>query len=252
MEKIKILLVDDEVSAHNILSSLIKHLSNDFEVAGTATDLPEAVKLIQQLKPDVVFLDIEMPEYAGYEIVQFFEEINFEIVFVTAYNKYAVKAFELAALDYLVKPVQIERLQNTLERISNKLTHKINKEQIEILNSSLKNEKVDQIVIIDKGNKQILNHADIIAIEAQRSYCNIHTLSDRRFCVSKNLKHFESLLEDSSNFFRVHKSWIVNLNHLESYNKSNYKLFLKESIEAKISKYRISDFELAIKSRTYS
>ncbi|MEZ4938040.1 MAG: LytTR family DNA-binding domain-containing protein [Crocinitomicaceae bacterium] len=246
---IKVIIVDDETSAIKNLSSLIQHINPRISIVATAEDLAKGIEAIKEHKPDVVFLDIEMPNYAGYEIINLIDKIDFEIVFVTAYNQYALKAFELAALDYIVKPVEIERLEDTLQRIEKRQIEKVSQDQVKVLNSALNKESTNQIIVIDKGYKYLLKLEDVIAFEAQRAYCNIHTIDGKTYCASKNLKHFESILIDSNLFFRIHKSWLINLNHIQSYAKSKFAIFLSNNIEGKISKYRIAEFEIAINQK---
>ena len=141
MKTIKAIIVDDEADARDVLASLIQLSKQPINIIAECSNLKAAVDKIKELKPDVVFLDIQMPEFAGYEIVNFFDEINFEIVFVTAYDKYALKAFELSAIDYLVKPIKRTRLNDTLKRIVEKTDEKNTVLEYETLLESLQNKK---------------------------------------------------------------------------------------------------------------
>ena len=124
MEIIKAIITDDEEGARNVLSQLLEYESPNIEITAKCIDVPSTVQAIKELKPDVVFLDIQMPVYAGYEIFNFFETIDFEIIFVTAYDQFAIKAFELNAVDYLVKPVSRHRLTQAIEKLTQKLHSK--------------------------------------------------------------------------------------------------------------------------------
>ena len=204
-----------------------------------------AIESIKNKKPDVVFLDIEMPNYAGFEIVSFFKEIDFEIIFVTAYDKYAIKAFEISAVDYLLKPIDISRLKEAVIKLEEKLKVKSVNLNYNALSENLQSKKINNLIIPFEGNHKAIKIDDIVAIEAQEAYSCIHT-NERNFLVSKNLKHFESVLEDNSSFFRTHKSWIVNVNHMINYSKSKFEINLSNSITAKLSKYKKSDFEVTL------
>ena len=125
MSKIKAILVDDEESARDVLENLLRRFCPEIDLLDKCNNVEQAVESIKQHKPNLVFLDIEMPNYAGYELVDFFTEIDFEIIFVTAYDQYAIKAFEVSAVDYLLKPIEIERLKESVSRVS----PKFNKEQ---------------------------------------------------------------------------------------------------------------------------
>ncbi|MGB0368298.1 MAG: LytR/AlgR family response regulator transcription factor, partial [Flavobacteriales bacterium] len=193
----------------------------------------------------VAFLDIEMPNYSGFEIVDFFQEVDFEMVFITAYDKYAIKAFEVSAVDYLLKPIEIERLQQAVEKLAKRVGQS-REENHKLLAESLKSDLVSKIAISVKGYQTIVNVNEIVAIEASESYSNIRLANGTIHLVSKNLKHFENLLADNSNFFRSHKSWIVNLDMLEKYNRSKGEIDLKSEVIAKLSKYRKEAFEAAL------
>ncbi len=115
---IRTIIVDDERLARQGLRQMLNEIEG-IEIIGEASNADEAIALVDQLKPTLLFLDIEMPNYSGFEIVTFFKDINFEIIFVTAYDQYAIRAFEVAAIDYLLKPIQIEKLKNALEKFKN-------------------------------------------------------------------------------------------------------------------------------------
>jgi len=188
-----------------------------------------------------------MPNYAGHEILDFFDEIAFEIIFVTAYDSYAVKAFEVAAVDYLLKPVDIDRLKESVEKARLKIASKSISKQYAVLKESLTSDYVKNLVIAEKGDQNIIAVDQIVAIEAQESYSCIHT-KEKKYIASKNLKHFEGLLEHNKNFFRTHKSWIINFDELLTYNKSNGDVQLSHNLSAKLSKYRKEEFEALLQS----
>ena len=244
--QIKALIVDDEQSAQDVLNSLLKKYCPTIEVVGICSNVTEAVEAIKTHNPKVVFLDIEMPNYAGYEIVSFFDDINFDIIFVTAYDNYAVKAFDIAAVDYLLKPLDIERLIGSVEKLTLKIANKQIQRNYTILMDSLKNPEANKIVIPFQGGQKVIETVKIIAIEAQESYSCLYMDSGNKFIVSKNLKHFESILKDNKTFFRSHKSWIINIKAMNSFSKSKLEIKLQSNITAKLSKYRKAEFENAI------
>lgn len=246
MKKIKAILVDDEESARDVLQNLLLRFCPEVNLVAKCENIKQAVKFIEAEQPDLVFLDIEMPNYAGYEIVNFFKQINFEIIFITAYDQYAIRAFEIAAIDYLLKPIDIDRLKNAIARINVHRDADQQSNRMSLLSSTLQNNQLKNIVITDKGVQQIISVDNIVAIEAQESYCCINT-TDQKYVASKNLKHFETILESVPQFIRVHKSWIINTKFILSYSKSDYSIKLKNGIIAKLSKYKKNEFELAIK-----
>jgi len=243
-EPVNVILVDDEPRALSVLNNLLDNYN--INIVGECSNLEDAIELINKNNPQVVFLDIQMPNYAGYEIVNFFTEINFEIVFVTAYDEYAIKAFDLSAIDYLVKPINRERLSETILKIEERLDTKDKLNHYEVLLKNLKDIEPKKLVIPELNNKRIINLSDIIAIEAEGAYTKIHMLDNYTITTSKNLKHYQNILEAEKYFFRSHRSWLVNLNFLQSINRTNYKLHLTNTIEAKISRNQIDAFERLI------
>jgi two-component system, LytTR family, response regulator len=245
MQKIKAILVDDEESARDVLQNLLLRFCPEVELLAKCANLKQAVEAIGTHQPDLVFLDIEMPDYAGYELVNFFQEIHFEIIFVTAYDQYAVRAFELAAIDYLLKPVDIHRLKEAVARVRQQFDMQHQAQRLQLLGNTLETNHIKNIIISDKGYQQVVALEDIIAIEAQESYCIVHTV-EKKHVVSKNLKHFETLLEAIPQFIRVHKSWIINRGHLKHYSKTDLLIHLHGNLIAKLSKYKKAEFEAAL------
>lgn len=245
MNKINAILVDDEEGARDVLHNLIHRFCPEVNIVAECDSLLKAVDAIREKKPDLVFLDIEMPNYSGYEIVNFFNPVDFEIVFVTAYDKYALKAFEVSAMDYLLKPVEIERLKQAVEKALQKQSLKEQAIRLIELSNSLQSKEIKNLILFEKGNQHLVPIDTIIAIEAQESYCTVHTVS-RKYMVSKNLKHFETVLNDNPNFFRVHKSWMISKKDIQSYSLSELSIVLTNNLIAKLSKYKKGEFEQAI------
>ena len=173
MNKLTAIIVDDEQRARDVLSKLLERNCPNVDVLDKCVDVPSAVERIKELKPNVVFLDVQMPNYAGYEIVNFFDKIDFEIIFVTAFDHYAIKAFELNATDYLVKPVERARLVDAVKRVVIKVNEEKSKEQYEALLHSIQKKEFRKIVIPELGNRKIVEINNIIAIEAEGAYCKV-------------------------------------------------------------------------------
>jgi two-component system, LytTR family, response regulator len=240
---IRAILVDDEESARDVLENLLKRFCPSVELVDKCANLESAVESIKKHTPDLVFLDIQMPNYAGFEIVRFFEKIDFSIVFITAYDQYALRAFDISAVDYLLKPIDIERLKSSVEKVINHESIKEYAARFQLLGKTLESNELESIIVLDKGFQEVVQLKDIVAIEAQESYCFIHTTSDRKYTVSKNLKHFERLLADSPTFFRTHKSWIIQKTHILNYSKTLGSINLQDGTTAKLSKYKKAEFE---------
>jgi two-component system LytT family response regulator len=247
MHKIKAILIDDEQSARNVLTSLLERLSETIDIVATCEDVSSGVDQIKALKPDVVFLDVQMPNYAGYEIVSFFDQINFEIIFITAYDQYAIKAFELNAIDYLVKPIDRKKLSLALDKLEDKLAQKTAVIDYKSLLKTIQHKEYKKIVIPELGNRRIVNLDDIVAIEADGAYSIIHLNNSSTITTSKNLKYFEAVLPSDNSFFRSHRAWLINLNGIEHLNKTELTITLNNGqLKTKISRARIDDFEKVI------
>jgi two-component system LytT family response regulator len=237
------ILIDDEPDARLVLRELLARASSEIDIIGEYEDLESGVEAIKNTRPDVVFLDIQMPNYAGYEIVNFIDKIKFEIIFVTAHDEFALKAFELSAIDYLLKPVKISRLSESIERLNNRIQTKQTVEDYKSLCLSLTEHKIKTITIIQKNERVPINLDQIVVIQAQEAYSVVHTRTGDKYISSKHLKHFERLLESESNFCRTHKSWLINLNCVERYSKSELHISLSGGLVAKLSRYKKEQFE---------
>lgn len=248
MSKIKTILIDDEPSASVILASLLDRIEADVEIVAKCKNLEEGVIAIKKHQPELVFLDIEMPNFAGYEITSFFDEVNFEIIFVTAYDNYAIKAFEIAAIDYILKPIEVDRLEDAIAKFKRKDAAKTAQVNYEVMMETLESNSVTKIIIQTAKGQKVLMATSIACIEAGRSYCTIYTNDGGKYVQTKNLKHFENILADSPNFFRCHKSWFINTQYLEYYSKTDLTIQLNTGQIAKLSKYKKVEFETAIAS----
>ena len=145
--KLQAIIVDDEAKARRILETFLAEFCPEVSVVAVAEDVPQAVKAIRKLNPDVVFLDIEMPGYNGFQLLEFFEEIQFEIIFTTAYSEFALKAFQVSAIDYLLKPIQIDQLTKAVEKLTKIKGNSLIRERIETLQANLEENKIKKIVV---------------------------------------------------------------------------------------------------------
>jgi two-component system LytT family response regulator len=211
-EQIRGLIVDDEVKARAILRSMLQEFCPHVEIIGEAEELSGAVRFINKEKPDVVFLDIEMPGLTGLQLLDFFnpEDVEFDIIFTTAYSQYAVDAFRLSAVDYLLKPIQIDELERAVAKIKTK-TKVENQAQIESLKINLKEETPFlRIAVPVSDGLLFINTHEILYIKASGAYSEFFLTNGSKLLVSKNLKEFEKLLR-LPHFARPHRSYITNL-----------------------------------------
>lgn len=232
--KIKAILIDDELSARENLSYLLENFCPEITLLDSCSSVDEGVLSIKANKPDVVFLDIEMPQKNGFQLIKYFENIDFQIVFITAYDQYAIKAFEVSALDYLLKPIDIDRLVELVPKLNNQLLFSNFQERVDVLSENKK--ELTRISIPYKSDYAILNISNIVCVEADRMYANIYTSNDKKYMVSKSLSYYEDLLMGGGKFKRVHRSWLVNLESIESYSKTSKKLLLNSGAYVPVSK----------------
>lgn len=238
----KIAIVDDELSAREILENLLLRFHPEHSIVGIYEDLPQAIIGIQETTPDLIFLDIEMPEYAGFEIVNFFDEINFKIVFTTAYSKYALQAFELSAIDYLLKPIEIERLAQAVLKVEQSVEAEHYRQKLDDL-AGLMRRPEQRLSYLEKGFTEFISLSDIVALEAQRAYTSVHTKQGNTIVISKNIKQFETEFADAHQFMRIHRSWIINLDELVKFSKTKLEVHLYNNTIAKLSKKYIPKLE---------
>jgi two-component system, LytTR family, response regulator len=210
---IKAIIIEDEPLAANLLEQMLADIKLSVQVVDKCGDLPAAVKSIRRNHPNIVFLDIELPVYNGTQLLEFFneDEIDFDIIFTTAYNDYALKAFEMSAVDYLVKPLQVNKVKNAVQKaIANKRAGQT--AAFPILNENMQGNYKKIIVPVEKGH-EIIDLDTILYIEAHGAYARIYFKEEKPITASKNLSHFESMLSPVPNFFRVHRTYLVNLNY---------------------------------------
>ena len=214
----KAIIIDDEKRARVSLQLLLQEYCPDVELVAECENLPEGVKAIRKYNPDLVLLDIEMPGHSGLELLDFFDEkeINFSIVFTTAYNEYAIQAFKLSALDYLLKPIVPEELVHAISRLSHQKSI-----QFKALSENIRNESFEKIAIPSGNSLILLTLADIIYIKGEGAYSEIIMRDDSKHLVSRNLKNFEEILLKDKRFIRCHKSYLANFDEVISYTKSD-------------------------------
>lgn len=214
----KAIIIDDEKRARVSLSLLLQEYCPEIELVAECENLPQGVKAIRKFNPDLVLLDIEMPGHSGLELVDFFDEkdINFSIIFTTAYNEYAIQAFKLSALDYLLKPVVPEELTNAISRLVRQKSF-----QLKALSENIQSESFEKIAVPSGNSLILLKISEILYIKGEGSYSEVYMDDKTKHLVSRNLKNFEEILLKDHRFLRTHKSYLVNFDAVVSYNKSD-------------------------------
>lgn len=212
----KAVIIDDEHHCITTLSWSLKQYCSEVEIVGVAYNGEDGIQLIQRLNPDLVFLDIEMPILSGIDMLIKLNKIDFKIIFTTAYDKYAIKAIKLNALDFLLKPIDKDELILAISKAHND-SFNTNKSQVHQLHEFNKTKVVDKIALSLNNGLHFINLSDIIRIEANGNYCNFILADNRKYLLSKKLGDAEEILLDNPNFYRIHKSHIINLKFVSRY-----------------------------------
>ncbi|MGZ8537685.1 MAG: LytR/AlgR family response regulator transcription factor [Flavisolibacter sp.] len=213
-------IIDDETDGREALELAIKKYCPELFIAGIYATPEQGIEGIKQLKPSLVFLDVQMPRMSGFDILQQLSPITFEVIFVSAHDRYAIKAIKFSALDYLLKPVDVDDLVHAVKKVKERLNNNSNSYQYQsVLNNiQSKSGKIEKLAIPSLNGIDFFNTEDIIYCRADGSYTTLF-LRDKQSClVSKNLKDFENLLAESG-FCRVHHSFLINLRHVQKYVK---------------------------------
>lgn len=215
--KIRAIIVDDEVYSCESLATLLERYCPNVEVIATCYSGEEALKAIKQIKPDLLFLDIEMPHMNGFELLKALERIDFQLIFTTSYDQYAIKAIRFSALDYLLKPVDREELQISINKVSQKMQETMS-QQLNILLQKLNSPSnvTQKIALPTMEGLQMIPVDTIITCASDSNYTVIYLKESKKITVSKTLKDIEEMLEDY-NFLRVHHSYLININEIEKY-----------------------------------
>lgn len=232
------IIIEDEKHARELLKALLADYCPNVVVVEQCEDLPSGIKAINKHKPDVVFLDIEMPGHSGLEVLDFLneEDITFDIIFITAYSEYAVDAFQLSATDYLLKPVKPERLKEAVERIDKKRESGLTKSVIQAIKSNIATPAIKKIAVPIAQGMRLIPSNEMIVLKGDGSYTEITLNSGEKLVVSKNLRQFEEVLVSMPEFFRSSKSYIINTDHIEQILKSDGgKVLMQGNIEATLS-----------------
>lgn len=218
------LLIDDEQNSTDVLVYDLQHYCAEVSVAATFENPADAIEFLKEHSVDVVFLDISMPEMSGFDFLEALPLVNFEIVFVTAYEEFALAAFDFYALDYLVKPVAPEKLIRAVERLlmKKKENQKVDYANIQALlgNLTLRQHDSTSMAIPTQEGYEILKTGDVVLLEADGSYTNVVLKTGDTVLVSRNLKDFERMLPHRK-FARIHHSYIINIDYIKKYQKGD-------------------------------
>jgi two-component system LytT family response regulator len=252
---LNVIIVDDEEFARSSLYFLLQENCEDIHIAGIAKSVTEARTLISNQKVDLIFLDIAMPGENGFSLIPYIQDSHAQVVFTTAYDQYALKAIKANALDYLLKPIDIDELKEAVIKAQKYILlttgAESKTEQLTNLAINLSDRaEIKKLTLPNGQGYMVVDLTEIISIEADSNYCIFHLADREKITVSKILKDYEELLP-ANQFIRIHKSSIINLDHLKEYNSRNgLEVILSDGQKIAVSRRRTSDFLDRIKSYT--
>lgn len=223
--KIKVVIVDDELHSRSFLRKFCERYYTDIlEVVDDCNSVETAVRSIRKHQPDLVFLDVQMPDENGFELLKYFDRINFEIIFTTAHKEFAIQAIRNSALDYLVKPINSEDFKVAISRLEAKRNSKISIDRFKLLTENINNQFTDKqrIIFPTKSGFEVLQANAIIYCKSDGSYSSVYTI-EKEYFTSKPFKEIEELLIEP-NFIRIHRSYLVNKNFIKGFKSEDYKL----------------------------
>lgn len=217
MDQLKAIIVEDEESNQKTLKNMVDDFCEGIKVVGIAGMVDDAVKLILHKKPDIVFLDIELPEKNGFQLLEYFPETPFEVIFTTAYNEFAIKAFRFSAIDYLLKPIDLEELREAIEKVRDKKQGSSNQMKYKLLKSNL-NSTFNKLTLPCSTGYVFVELTDVVRCKADGNYTNFYMANGEKYIVSKTLGLYDQLLSDY-NFFRINRQDLINTNHINEFRR---------------------------------
>ncbi|MCO6494994.1 MAG: response regulator transcription factor [Bacteroidetes bacterium] len=213
---LKTIIIDDEKNVREVLSKLLADYCPDVKVEAVADNIEEGVQAIKELQPDLVFLDIEFPQSSGFELINEFKNEEFDIIFISGHQEYALKAFKTEAVDYLLKPFNVEELEAAVNKVLTKRKKAETVRYADVFLQKWSGSQDRQIALTSSDGLLFVKVKDIIYCKGDGAYTYFYIQDADRITVSKNLKEFEELLKDMG-FYRVHKSYLINLNQMKKY-----------------------------------
>lgn len=244
----KAIIIEDEQNAALALEFLLHNHCPEVQVMERCTSVPDGVLAINKHKPDMIFLDIEMPVYSGFDLFKFITEPDFSVIFTTAYSQYALKAFEVSAVDYLLKPVEEDSLKAAVEKAKKRQDKELLLKKIQTLKENSSSSHIKKIALPLSDGLAFVETDTIEYTEAEGVYTRIYLKDKSQVLVSKNIKIFEDLLCKDERFIRIHRSNIVNIQFIQHYNRGEGILRMQSGTLLKVSRDKKQEFEEAVKS----
>lgn len=245
---IKTVIIDDELNAQNLLEkTLDRCFPNRFNIVAKCNSVDSGVLAIQKYEPELVFLDIQMPEKSGFELFQYFDVVKFEVIFTTAYNQFAIKAIKRSALDYLLKPISSMDLSDAVKKFENKTKGRSAEKKLTLLleNLNVNDQNVSKIAFPTVEGFELIHSNQILYCKAESNYCCVKKIDGYTNMATRTLKYVEEILPTYT-FKRIHKSYVINLNFVVRYNKAHKEVELTNGEKLPVSFRKEEEFINAI------
>ncbi|MEO8146148.1 MAG: LytTR family DNA-binding domain-containing protein [Bacteroidia bacterium] len=245
---IKTIIVENEKPHFEYLVDLLKKHFPEIDILKICSSVPDGIKEVNDLQPELIFLDVELPPYTGFDLLEHTRSVSCEVIFTTSWNKYAVQAFRFCALDFIVKPFGVDELKEAVDRYKN-LTATGSKKKIEVLLHNVKqtNVAMQKVGLPVLGGIDFITVAEIILCKSEDNCTDFYLTGKRKITATKTLKWVDELMREH-NFFRVHDSYLINLNHIKKYKRGGEggTVELTDSLEADVARRRKDDFLKAL------
>lgn len=251
MTALRTILVDDEADSIDVVSILLNEIDPGIEIVAKCDNAEEAIAQINHHKPDLVLLDIEMPGKSGFDVLKAFERPDFQVIFITGYDQYALKAIKFSAANYILKPVDIEELRHAIEKVQ-KSRNREDSRLAYLSQADLDADTFEKVIVSSKRGYEILDLSRIVSIESQAGNYSIFFHEDgTQTLATKSLSHYEELFQNTG-LFRIHRSWIINMVHVRKFDKLKGKVALSNGAELEVAHRRKYAFSNALKLRYIS
>lgn len=242
----KAIIIDDELSGREVLKKLLEKNCPDVDIRKMSNSIETGLLAIKEVKPHLVFLDIQMPNGSGFDLLNKLDKIDFEIIFVTAHDDYAIRAFKYSAVDYLLKPLKVTELVDAVKKAKGRIDSNHKKDNLvfltEKMNQGKKNILNNKLLLPTLGGYHITDVAEIAYCKSDSNYTHFHFIDGKSILVSKTLKEFETILLEH-NFFRIHRSFIINLNYIAKYHKGKGgEVVMKDGAILEVSREKKEEF----------
>ena len=247
---IKVLIVDDEENVREALSYIIRKFTTGYNLVDACGNIADCVKMINEVEPDIVLLDIEIGKENAFSLFNHFPKPKFKVIFITGHQQYAIKAFRFAAIDYLLKPIDPDLLENALNKARDLINNEGLSYKLDCLlqNLSTTNRKSKKVVLKTSDKIHVVNLEDVMYCEASRSYTTFYLADKTHILVSNTLGEYEDLFADFD-FIRIHQSYLLNINYIKRYDKvEGGKVILKDNTPLPISARKKESFLDALKN----